>query len=196
MPDYLVDLPQPTDYPHQVTFGWDAEPGRAAAGGGRLTSNVGLNLPPRYTIDNRQFEQYGPLIDQCMPLNALQEWVLVNETTVTHPFHIHINPFQITKIEIPVLSADGSSVSYTTYAPKSDFVWSDVVALPAGVQLSTGQVAESRVTIRQQFVDFTGTYVLHCHILGHEDRGMMQLVRVLPASRFPTQCQQAIPAHH
>jgi FtsP/CotA-like multicopper oxidase with cupredoxin domain len=196
MPDYLLDLPQPADYPHQVTFGWDAEPGRPAKAGGRLTSNVGLSLPPRYTIDNRQFEQFGPLIDQCMPLGGLQEWVLVNETTVTHPFHIHINPFQITKIEVPILSTDGNSATYSTYAPASDFVWSDVVALPAGVVLNSGQVAESRVTIRQQFVDFTGSFVLHCHILAHEDRGMMQLVRVVPAKDFPAACQQAIPHHH
>ena len=33
--------------------------------------------------------------------------------------------------------------------------------------------------IRQVFNDFTGTYVLHCHILAHEDRGMMQLVRTV-----------------
>ena len=196
MPDYLLDLPQPADYPHQVTFGWDAEPGRPAAAGGRLTSNVGLSLPPRYTIDNRQFEQFGPLIDQCVPLDGLQEWVLVNETTVTHPFHIHINPFQITKIEIPILAADGNSATYSTYAPTSDFVWSDVVPLPAGVVLKSGQVVESRVTVRHQFVDFTGSYVLHCHILAHEDRGMMQLVRVVPAKDFPAACQQAIPHHH
>jgi FtsP/CotA-like multicopper oxidase with cupredoxin domain len=29
-----------------------------------------------------------------------------------------------------------------------------------------------------RFVDYTGTYVFHCHIVGHEDRGMMQLVNV------------------
>ena len=33
-----------------------------------------------------------------------------------------------------------------------------------------------------RFVDFTGMYVLHCHILGHEDRGMMQLVQVISNS--------------
>ena len=33
--------------------------------------------------------------------------------------------------------------------------------------------------MRSRFVDFTGTYVLHCHILIHEDRGMMQLVEVV-----------------
>ena len=71
MPDYLTDLPQPTDYPHQVTFGWDAEPGRATVGGGRVTSNVGLNLPAPTRSTTGSSRQYGPLIDQCMPLNAL-----------------------------------------------------------------------------------------------------------------------------
>jgi FtsP/CotA-like multicopper oxidase with cupredoxin domain len=33
--------------------------------------------------------------------------------------------------------------------------------------------------MRSRFVDFTGSYVLHCHILIHEDRGMMQLVGVV-----------------
>ena len=34
--------------------------------------------------------------------------------------------------------------------------------------------------MRSRFVDFTGTYVLHCRILIHDDRGMMQLVEVMP----------------
>jgi hypothetical protein len=52
------------------------------------------------------------------------------------------------------------------------------------------------VRIRQTFVDFTGTFVLHCHILAHEDRGMMQLVRVVPAGNYPNGCQGTVPAHH
>lgn len=196
MPEYLNDLPQPTDYPHHVTFGWDAEPGRNTAGGVRLTSNVGNALPPKYTIDNRQFEEFGPLIDQCMPLNGLQEWVLENTTTIGHPFHIHINPFQITKIEAPFANPEGTGFVTTVYEPKDNFVWSDVITIPAGVQLANGQFMSGKVTIRQTYLDFTGTYVLHCHILAHEDRGMMQLVRVVPADKFPDRCQQAIPHHH
>ena len=34
--------------------------------------------------------------------------------------------------------------------------------------------------MRSRFVDFTGTYVIHCHILAHEDRGMMTVVEVVP----------------
>ena len=130
-----------------------------------------------------------------MPLDGLQEWVLLNQTTITHPFHIHINPFQVTKIEVPT-SPDGTSFTYTTYAPKDNFWWGDVINIPAGVALSNGQFVPGKVTIRQQFVDFTGTWVLHCHILAHEDHGMMQLVRVVPAKRYPDDCQQAIPRHH
>ena len=33
--------------------------------------------------------------------------------------------------------------------------------------------------MRSRFVDFVGSYVMHCHILIHEDRGMMQLVEVV-----------------
>jgi hypothetical protein len=35
--------------------------------------------------------------------------------------------------------------------------------------------------MRSRFVDYPGLYVLHCHILAHEDRGMMTIVQVKPA---------------
>jgi FtsP/CotA-like multicopper oxidase with cupredoxin domain len=87
------------------------------------------------------------------------------------------------------------------YTPSAHPVWQDVVAIPPAkiVTDNTGKiisVTPGRVTIRQTFVDFTGTYVLHCHILAHEDRGMMQLVRVVPSDLFPKACQNGIPAHH
>jgi len=34
--------------------------------------------------------------------------------------------------------------------------------------------------MRSRFVDYPGFYVLHCHILAHEDRGMMTIVEVTP----------------
>jgi hypothetical protein len=38
------------------------------------------------------------------------------------------------------------------------------------------------VTIRSRFTDFTGRYVFHCHILPHEDGGMMSVVEVVSDS--------------
>jgi FtsP/CotA-like multicopper oxidase with cupredoxin domain len=34
--------------------------------------------------------------------------------------------------------------------------------------------------MRSRFVDYPGLWVIHCHILAHEDRGMMTIVQVLP----------------
>jgi suppressor of ftsI len=48
--------------------------------------------------------------------------------------------------------------------------WADSLSMPP----------KSRITIRQRFSDFTGRFVFHCHVLVHEDNGMMAEVRVVP----------------
>lgn len=193
MPKFLNDLrlPGPADAVNQASplkFQW--EDGRVGPG------RVPAPFPPHFMINGKQFGQTGEVIDQCMPLDGLQDWILENYTTLAHPFHIHINPFQVVRIDTP--TARGK---YTSYTPGGDFIWQDVIAIPPAV-ISTnndGQITNvtpGRIRIRQTYLDFTGTYVLHCHILAHEDRGMMQLVRVVPAADYPSKCQNTIPAHH
>jgi FtsP/CotA-like multicopper oxidase with cupredoxin domain len=210
MPKFLKDLPipGPNDVKNPgspVKFQWEA-----------LRSGTGLNefgFPPHFMINGKQFGETGEVVDQCMPLDGLQDWVLENWTNTPHPFHIHINPFQVIKIEIPVLidpnqPVSAGNIKYTTYTPPCtlacptckpvcNYVWQDVITMPAGQITTDGkQIWQSKVTIRQKYLDFTGTYVLHCHILAHEDRGMMQLVRVVPAALYPKACQGYIPEHH
>ncbi|MBV5294836.1 MAG: multicopper oxidase domain-containing protein [Curvibacter lanceolatus] len=95
---------------------------------------------------------------QTVALDSVEEWTVYNMNAVQHPFHIHINPFQVVKI-------DGLPV---------EPYWADTIGLPKG---GTAQVPTS-VTFRTRFSDFTGLFVMHCHILAHEDMGMMQLVEV------------------
>jgi len=193
MPKYLNDLPPPglndvMNPNSPVKFQWED---------GRTT--IGLNVdgfPPHFMINNKQFGETGEVVDQCMPLNGLQDWVLENYTSVAHPFHIHINPFQIIRIDTPT-----GRNQYSQYVPPTSFVWQDVVAIPPAMITTNpaGQITSitpGRVRIRQTYLDFTGTYVLHCHILAHEDRGMMQLVRVVPVKDYPKRCQNAVPQHH
>jgi FtsP/CotA-like multicopper oxidase with cupredoxin domain len=186
MPKFLLDLPQPspTDTPNPgspVKFEWEA--GRTKPGP--------RPDPPHFMINGKQFEEKVPPIDQCMPLGGLQDWVLENYTSViAHPFHIHINPFQVIRIDTPT-----GVNTYSPYSPKDNFVWQDVIAVPAA-RIDGTQVTPGRVTIRQTYADFTGTFVLHCHILAHEDRGMMQLVRIVPRSNYPGGCQDHPPQHH
>jgi FtsP/CotA-like multicopper oxidase with cupredoxin domain len=139
---------------------------------------------PQFFIDGKQFSE-GTL-DQVMLMGSAEEWTIVNTSlfNIMHPFHIHINPFQVTEIYNPG----------TMQAPMSlpqPWIWWDTIAIPAGVQkkdyagnLLTDAAGNPVVTpgylkMRTRFVDFFGKYVLHCHILGHEDRGMMQMVEVV-----------------
>jgi FtsP/CotA-like multicopper oxidase with cupredoxin domain len=190
MPPYLKDLPKPgpndvTNPGSPVKFQWEA--GRTATG---LSPDTPPNYPPHFMINNKQFGETGPIVDQCMPLDGLQDWVLENWTTVAHPFHIHINPFQVLRIDTPT-----GVNQWSTYTPTDNWIWQDVIALPVA-NVTSGTITPGRVIIRQTYVDFIGTYVLHCHILGHEDRGMMQLVRVVPANQYPAGCQGLVPTHH
>ncbi|HJR08392.1 MAG TPA: multicopper oxidase domain-containing protein [Pyrinomonadaceae bacterium] len=196
MPKFLWDLPTPgpdkVKNPNSpVKFQWEA--GRVQAAPTPSPSPGSTNNdPPHFMINNKQFAETGEIVDQCMPLDGLQDWVLENWTSVAHPFHIHINPFQIIRIDTPT-----AQNKYTVYKPTKDYIWQDVIAIPPAVISADGkQITPGKVTIRQTYLDFTGTYVLHCHILAHEDRGMMQLVRVVPANLYPGGCQVAVPDHH
>jgi FtsP/CotA-like multicopper oxidase with cupredoxin domain len=100
-----------------------------------------------------------------------------------HPFHIHVNPFQLVEIFDP-LTMDEPRVF------GKDAIWHDTIGIPPAYNYHPNgkprldkngkQVfVNGYVKIRSRFADFTGLFVLHCHILAHEDRGMMQLVQVV-----------------
>src|SRR4029077_18256908 len=55
-------------------------------------------------------------------------------------------------------------------------IWWDVFPIPAGIAATATSgpvVIPGYFKMRSRFVDYAGSYVLHCHILAHEDRGMM-----------------------
>lgn len=90
-------------------------------------------------------------------LGTASEWTL-NSGLVNHPFHIHVNPFQVMR-----KGPDG----------KDELVWRDTILIRENV--------ESK--LRSRYVRYTGKFVFHCHILDHEDRGMMETVEVvMPAA--------------
>jgi FtsP/CotA-like multicopper oxidase with cupredoxin domain len=109
--------------------------------------------PPNFFINGEQFT--GP--DNVMvklELNKTSEWTVRNTTTFWHTFHIHINDFQLTEI-------NGQPVDRIEF--------DDNFSIPPGESF----------TMRYRPTDFTGKFVFHCHVLGHEDNGMMAVVQVV-----------------
>ena len=91
--------------------------------------------------------------------------LLIATRGIDHPFHIHTNPFWLMKVEVP--DADGNLVNILP-----EPIWQDVIWLPRN---------GGRVVFRSRFPDFVGKMVNHCHILQHEDNGMMQEVQITPS---------------
>jgi len=110
-----------------------------------------LSDPFRPLINCRSYDK--DRVDQLVSLGAVEEWTVFNRSPFSHPFHIHVNPFWVVK-------KNGKKVAN----PR----WQDVVNVEG----------EGSITFRTRFLRFAGRYVLHCHILSHEDLGMMQNVEV------------------
>ena len=109
--------------------------------------------PRRFLIEQECYDPEVVLPKFKLTEGTAEEWVLENTSVGPHPFHIHVNAFQILE-------------------PGKPRVWKDTVIIPP----------EGTVRIRTRFERFVGDFVTHCHILTHEDLGMMQRVRISTAS--------------
>ena len=84
--------------------------------------------------------------------------------------------------------------------PSSTHVWRDVFAIPSARMEpdkdGTMVPIPGYFKMRSRFVDYPGLYVLHCHILIHEDRGMMFSVEVVRADSAPLVSHSPLRHHH
>ena len=128
--------------------------------------------PPRFLINGKEFDH--DRVDQRMRLGDVEEWTITNTTSEDewHTFHIHVNDFQLVEM-------DGK--------PVEDISPQDNVSVSPN----------SSVKMRTRFTDFTGRFVFHCHVLFHEDHGMMSVVEVVDpeAQDEPTTGASADPDH-
>ncbi len=119
--------------------------------------------PTRFMIDREEFDGQ---VKQTMKLGTAERWHVSNRNTFTHPFHIHVNPFFVTHINNVELAEDDPLRR-----------WQDTMAIPTAAEHDVNPPGS--FTMLSRFVRFTGKYVIHCHILEHEDEGMMQAVEVV-----------------
>lgn len=90
-----------------------------------------------------------------MKLGSVEEWTIQNtDTHDDHIFHIHTNPFEIIEVNGKALAMQQ---------------WRDT----AIVRNKGGSIV-----FRTRFLDYTGIYMIHCHMMNHEEVGMMQTIEV------------------
>lgn len=102
-------------------------------------------------------------VNYTIPLDNIEIWSLTNETPIAHPFHIH-------DVQFFILDING------TPPPPELQGYNDVVLVPAGM---------GNVRFIAQFNDHSNDtipYMYHCHMLTHEDMGMMGQFLVVEGS--------------
>jgi FtsP/CotA-like multicopper oxidase with cupredoxin domain len=98
---------------------------------------------------------------------SVEDWTIENRSPENHEFHIH-------QIHFLLLEQNGVPVS----TANAQFL--DTIQVPYW----TGSGPYPSVTLRMDFRgQITGNFVYHCHILDHEDKGMMAIIQVNPAPR-------------
>ncbi|HEY0528236.1 MAG TPA: multicopper oxidase family protein [Gemmatimonadaceae bacterium] len=108
-----------------------------------------------FFIDGKTFDMNR--IDTHVKLGAIEEWTIRNSADELHTFHIHQGPFQLVEINGVPQPADDHR---------------DIVDIPIG--------GEVKVIIPFTNPLMVGRFVYHCHILSHEDKGMMATIQVSP----------------
>jgi FtsP/CotA-like multicopper oxidase with cupredoxin domain len=106
----------------------------------------------QYYVDGKQFDPNR--VDIQSKLGTVEEWTIRNDSNEEHSFHVHTNHFQL-------MSTNGQ--------PHDAYDLQDVANVPA----------KGQIVIRMPFTDYTGKTVLHCHILNHEDGGMMATLQIV-----------------
>ena len=118
-----------------------------------LSMQMSFSRGMAFTINGKTYSE--DRTDIQVPLGTVEEWEIANidADKMDHPFHLHAAPFQ-------VVSRSGKPEPYAA--------WKDTVLVRGGETLR----------IRVHFKDFPSKSVYHCHVLDHEELGMMGVIDV------------------
>ncbi|MBV9510709.1 MAG: multicopper oxidase domain-containing protein [Caulobacteraceae bacterium] len=117
------------------------------------------------TVDGATPQAFNPASPPAIITTegAVEEWTIENRSREMHEFHIHQLHFKLTKRDGEALPPDQQQEFDTVQVP----FWKGSGPYPS-------------ITVRLDFGGVTGDLLYHCHLLDHEDGGMMAVVRVLP----------------
>lgn len=152
------------------------------------TRQVAFNIVPttgnpfRFEINDAIYNPQR--VDFQPKLGTIEDWDITSELG-GHVFHIHVNPFEIIDIKDPtgtsIFGADGHCTELDLKNPQGDPTPDPQYCDLKGVFRDTIFVKQNyHIIIRTAYTRYIGEFVLHCHILDHEDQGMMLNVEVVP----------------
>jgi FtsP/CotA-like multicopper oxidase with cupredoxin domain len=171
-PPELPAVTRPLSPPHQAWLG-DVRPVRVRKlyFSEKLANPADPNSATDFflTVDGQAPAAFDPTSVEpniIVKQGEVEDWIIENRSTELHAFHIH---------QLHFLLLDWSGI------PVNEPFLRDTVNVP---YYNGHTLSYPSVRVRMDFRDpnTIGTFVYHCHLLEHEDGGMMGLIRVLPAA--------------
>jgi suppressor of ftsI len=114
----------------------------------------------KFFINHKVFD--AKRTDVTVKLGDTEEWTIVNQDSQYHDFHIHQTGFLVTEVNGVPTNFDGLRDTFSV--PPAD----------------NGKPGIAKVIIPFTNPEIVGRFVFHCHVVKHEDKGMMQTVEVRP----------------
>eukprot|EP00804_Cyclotella_cryptica_P008292 CCRYP_016487-RD/>CCRYP_016487-RD protein AED:0.01 eAED:0.01 QI:664/1/1/1/0.75/0.6/5/477/495 len=131
---------------------------------------------PQFIINGVEFDS-SRIVEREVAAVATS-WTLTSNMNYFHPFHIHVNPFQVIMMHTGNITGTVGETSLEDAVFDTNLnphpMWRDTVFIPPF----------GMTVIRQRFgesVAWTGKTVFHCHFLDHEDQGMIAAMMIVGA---------------
>jgi FtsP/CotA-like multicopper oxidase with cupredoxin domain len=123
---------------------------------------------PQFVINGREFDY--DRIETTVDARGAAQWTLTSNMNYFHPFHVHVNPFQVKSMfagYLPGSPLFRRAVTDTNLVPEG--MWRDTIFIPPmGNTVIWNHFGNGRRNAWQ------GKTVFHCHFLDHEDQGMIK----------------------
>jgi FtsP/CotA-like multicopper oxidase with cupredoxin domain len=114
----------------------------------------------RFFINDQVFDENRT--DVIVKLGDTEEWTILNQDSQYHDFHIHQTGFLVTEVNGNPTRFDGLR---------------DTFSVPP---MKNGKPGAAKLIIPFTNPEIVGRFVFHCHVVKHEDKGMMQVIEVRP----------------
>jgi FtsP/CotA-like multicopper oxidase with cupredoxin domain len=139
------------------------------------------NQPSQFFITQVSAGQLPTVFDNNNPpavvttQGSVEKWIVQNIAQENHEFHMH-------QIHFNVISQDNFEINGTPQAPGINGQYLDMIEVPFWDNIKNpNQNHAPQVELLMDFRGMDiGDFVYHCHILSHEDLGMMAIIRVQP----------------
>jgi FtsP/CotA-like multicopper oxidase with cupredoxin domain len=124
----------------------------------RMTLTMGMG---GVGIDGRTYLSHDDCYQTHSETGTWEIWEVVNSSGMDHPFHHHTNSAQV----LSMTGGDAGYASLYTSIP----AWKDVTIVPR----------MGKVELLMPVMDYAGMAMIHCHIIEHEDIGMMGVWHIM-----------------